>query len=692
MNELMVRTELNVDTSGFQRALANVNKTVEEFDKKINDMPKRIEVLGAKLSGLGAKMQEGLTQPIKDAKEKMITAATELEDNLNRVNATFGNSANTVNAWADTATKQFGLSKSQALETASAFGDMASAVGMGQPEAAGMSTSLAGLAGDLAALKNVGIEEAMSALSGVFTGETQGLAQMGIAMSETDLANFAAQTGQVYSQMSEAEKAQLRYNYVMGQTQSIQGSYAGASDSAANSIQTFQAATSNLMAVLGEKLLPTFTPLIQKATDLVTAFVNADPSLQNFAVKGMAVVGAMGPLISTLGGAFQKAQVVTGAFGKVSSKISEMGGKTSLITGLKTVFAALTSPVGLAVAAVTALVGVFAYLMATNEGLRNSVMGTISVLIASLQPVILMLITSLGQLIANIGPLIAQLVTQLAPIIATIITTVAQMIASILPALISIITVIISTISGMLPTITNILSVAISVIQGIISAISPIAGFIAGVIASIISYIAPVGSTFFNVFSGIFTTVSNVMNRVGQVIANILGSIRSAWSGLTSFVSGIFDGIAGAVSSLVDQVKGFVNGVIGGINAAIKLINKIPGVEIGTIPYLAHGTDRWAGGFAVINEGGRGELTYLPNGSQVIPHDISVKYAKEAAKNNTQTSYISADALGEYIVSAMIEYGNRQKEGIEKGIGKMGIYIGNRQAGRAIANMGFIRR
>ena len=35
-----------------------------------------------------------------------------------------------------------------------------------------------------------------------------------------------------------------------------------------------------------------------------------------------------------------------------------------------------------------------------------------------------------------------------------------------------------------------------------------------------------------------------------------------------------------------------------------------------------------------MNEGGRGELTYLPNGAQVIPHDISVQYAKEAARAN----------------------------------------------------------
>lgn len=48
-------------------------------------------------------------------------------------------------------------------------------------------------------------------------------------------------------------------------------------------------------------------------------------------------------------------------------------------------------------------------------------------------------------------------------------------------------------------------------------------------------------------------------------------------------------------------------------------------------PHLATGTDNFKGGFAVINEGKNGELVNLPDGSQVIPHDISLRYAEEAA-------------------------------------------------------------
>src|SRR5690606_23739152 len=146
------------------------------------------------------------------------------------------------------------------------------------------------------------------------------------------------------------------------------------------------------------------------------------------------------------------------------------------------------------------------------------------------------------------------------------------------------------------------------------------------------------------VFNRIFSIVSSIMNRVSSVITGVFSAIQSSWTGLTSFVSGVFSGIGNAVQRLVNQVKSFINGVIGGINAAIGLINKIPGVNISKIPYLARGTDDWEGGFARINEGGRGELVLLPSGTQVIPHDVSMRYAREVARERHRSTSISNPA------------------------------------------------
>ena len=181
------------------------------------------------------------------------------------------------------------------------------------------------------------------------------------------------------------------------------------------------------------------------------------------------------------------------------------------------------------------------------------------------------------------------------------------------------------------------------------------------------------------------------MSKVSSKVTGVFDAIKTAWKGLTGFVSGVFDGIGSAVDSLVRGVKGTINSVIGGINGAIGVINLIPGVNIGKIPKLAHGTDNWQGGFAYMNEGGRGELTYLPNGAQVIPHDISVKYAKESARMNTQQGYMDTDALGDYISRSSAIYAKQIADKLENGISKMKMVSNNRETARFMADLGFVK-
>ena len=691
-----------VEISGFDKAIQSAEKAASSFEKKMESISSKAKSIGDKLSGIGTALTVGVTTPLAVAGKGMVDAASDFDENLNKISVAFGDSADGVKAWADTATQSFGLSMNQALEATSLFGDMATSMGISQSEAASMSTSLAGLAGDMASFKNIGIDEAMTALNGVFTGETESLKQLGIVMTEVNLQEFADGLGLVYDDMTQAEKVQLRYNYVMAMSKNAIGDYARTSDGTANSIRTFQASVENLAITLGQNLLPIVTPIIQKATEMVNAFAAADPELQQLVLKIAGIAAVAGPALLVIGKMVSVFGSVSGAIGLLSGKIAALGGMKAALSG---VFTAITGPVGIAVAAITALVAAFAYLMTTNEGFRNSIMQTVSTIgqslmpiiqalmpviqniatvlattissvLQALAPVLAQIVTMIGQIVATVAPLIAQLVSQLAPILTTIIQTVGNIVSAVLPPVITIINAIMGAIEELLPPIMSVLSTVIDVVSQIITAItpiisfvagvisdimgiiSPIISFIAGVISSIISVISPIASTVASVFSAIFSTVSSIMNKVGSVIKTVFNGIKSAWNGLTSFVSGVFSGIGSAVNSLVSTVKGFVNGVIRGINAAIGLINMIPGVNIGRIPDLAHGTDDWQGGFAYMNEGGRGELTYLPNGAQVIPHDISVKYAKEAARANSGSESLDLSGLMEGMVIQVINNTN----------------------------------
>lgn len=702
MPDYTLSAKITGDSSGFDKAIQSAEKTASSFEKRMESISSKAKSIGDKLSGIGTALTVGVTTPLAVAGKGMVDAASDFDENLNKISVAFGDSADGVKAWADTATQSFGLSMNQALEATSLFGDMATSMGISQSEAASMSTSLAGLAGDMASFKNIGIDEAMTALNGVFTGETESLKQLGIVMTEVNLQEFADGLGLVYDDMTQAEKVQLRYNYVMAMSKNAIGDYARTSDGTANSIRTFQASVENLAITLGQNLLPIVTPIIQKATEMVNAFAAADPELQQLVLKIAGIAAVAGPALLVIGKMVSVFGSVSGAIGLLGGKIAELGGMGKAISA---VFTAITSPVGIAVGAITALVAAFAYLMTTNEGFRNSIMQTVTTIgqslmpiiqalmpviqniatvlattiasvLQALAPVLAQIVTMIGQIVATVAPLIAQLVSQLAPILTTIIQTVGNIVSAVLPPVITIINAIMGAIEELLPPIMSVLSTVIDVVSQIIAAItpiisfvagvisdimgiiSPIISFIAGVISSILSVISPIASTVASVFSAIFSTVSGIMNKVGSVIKTVFSGIKSAWNGLTSFVSGVFSGIGSAVNSLVSTVKGFVNGVISGINAAIGLINMIPGVNIGRIPYLAHGTDNWQGGFAYMNEGGRGELTYLPNGAQVIPHDISVKYAKEAARANSGSESLDLSGLMEGMVIQVINNTN----------------------------------
>ena len=145
---------------------------------------------------------------------------------------------------------------------------------------------------------------------------------------------------------------------------------------------------------------------------------------------------------------------------------------------------------------------------------------------------------------------------------------------------------------------------------------------------------------------GLIKAIPKVTSRIPEIITHIKDKfLETDWSALGEQI----------MEMVVDGLKAVANLAIGGINSMIDGANLIPGIGIPHIPYLAHGTADWQGGFARMNEGGRGELVALPNGAQVIPHDISRQYAREAARMHSGSAVIEMDynAMGEAVAAAM---------------------------------------
>lgn len=343
---------------------------------------------------------------------------------------------------------------------------------------------------------------------------------------------------------------------------------------------------------------------------------------------------------------------------------------------------------------VSNLIPIIMMLASTIFELASKIIPIVLNLFMQLVPVVMSLVQTVIGLVSQIVPLISLLISSLVPVFMMLVDVILNIVQAVAPALIAIIGAIIAIFQAIIPVVMLVLSVIINVVSAILSALMPIIAFVAMIITTIISIIAPIvtfiagiiasifkvitpiitfvtgvfntiftiitgtfssvmqyagkfiqsisntiaklSAVFSGIFNGIWSTVSSIMDRVSNKIQSVFTAITTSWTGLKAFVSNVFSGIGDNMKKLVDKVKGFVNDVIGGINSAISIINKIPGVSVSKIPQLQRGTDNWAGGFAKMNEGGRGELAMLPSGTQVIPHDVSMKYAREAGKSNSR--------------------------------------------------------
>ena len=219
---------------------------------------------------------------------------------------------------------------------ASLFGDMGTSMGLTQKQAAGMSTSLVGLAGDLASFKNIRIDVAQTALASIFTGETESLKKLGVVMTEANLKQFALEQGitKTIKQMTQAEKVQLRYNFVMAQSNNAIGDFARTSDGVANSTRSLQESVKELGEQFGKELLPLASDVIKTLRGVVSSMRNMSSENKKLAINIALVTAALGPVIKALA--------------SFSTLLK------NLIIFIPKLYAALTGPLGIA-AAFTAL-------------------------------------------------------------------------------------------------------------------------------------------------------------------------------------------------------------------------------------------------------------------------------------------------------------------------------------------------
>ena len=181
-----------------------VNK--KDFNKQMSGIQSLATKVGKKLAAAFA------VKKLVDFSEKCIELGSDLSEVQNVVDVTFPAMSKQVDKFAQNAATAFGLSETMAKRYTGTFGAMAKAFGFSEKQAYDMSTTLTGLAGDVASFYNISQDEAYTKLKSVFTGETESLKDLGVVMTQTALDAYAMANGygKTTAAMSEAEWPLLR--------------------------------------------------------------------------------------------------------------------------------------------------------------------------------------------------------------------------------------------------------------------------------------------------------------------------------------------------------------------------------------------------------------------------------------------------------------------------------------------------
>jgi hypothetical protein len=322
--ELKVR--ITGDATDLDLALSDAQKSLVAFSKKAADMGKTLSTY--------------VTAPLLAAGAASIKMASDFNESLNKVDVSFKSASSSVTDFAKTSLKTYGIASGTALDMASNFGDMATSMGLGVGEAAKLSTSLVGLAGDMASFKNIRIDVAQTALNGIFTGETESLKRLGIVMTEANVKAYAFSQGitKQYDSMSQAEKVMLRYQYVMSVTKNAQGDFARTNENAANQMRMFGEGMKQLSAEIGQVMLPAVTSITRAANDMISGFSDADDSTKTLIVTLGGIAAATGPLLFLVGTIVPKViegfNLMNAAAIKFNLTLSTAGGIATLATML----------------------------------------------------------------------------------------------------------------------------------------------------------------------------------------------------------------------------------------------------------------------------------------------------------------------------------------------------------------------
>jgi hypothetical protein len=255
-----------------------VNTGVQAADKQLKAFGTSAKTVAGAVGGFSLAIGT-----VKSVLGPAISAASNMEESLSKVNVVFGRGAREVEKFANSAAKNLGQSKQSVLEAAGVFGTFGKAAGLAGTDLAVFSNDFTTLATDLASFNNTTPEEAVQAIGAALRGEAEPLRRFGVLLNDATLKQEAMTLG-IYDgkgALTAQQKILAAQSAIYKQTGDAQGDFMRTSDGLANSTRTLSATFKDLQAKFGAAFIEQSKTATANVNFLAQAFNKLPTPVKN---------------------------------------------------------------------------------------------------------------------------------------------------------------------------------------------------------------------------------------------------------------------------------------------------------------------------------------------------------------------------------------------------------------------------
>lgn len=280
--------EMQKVSNGFSAFPSKIQKLITSTEKYNASARKATTTTGKFTSGLKALNVAAVAITFRKIGHFIAQAVTEsnkYQEDLNLFTVALGQYANEAKEYAEYVSDIMGIDPAQWLRNQGIFNTLLTGFGDTAERAQLMSQNLTQLGYDLSSYANIPIEEAMLKLQSGISGELEPLRRLGYDLSQAKLQQTALNLGikESVANMTQAEKAELRYYAIMTQVTTAQGDMARTLEAPANQLRILQAQLTQAARAIGNIFIPALNAILPYAIAVVQVIREIANALANLA-------------------------------------------------------------------------------------------------------------------------------------------------------------------------------------------------------------------------------------------------------------------------------------------------------------------------------------------------------------------------------------------------------------------------